>query len=65
MTILRWRDSLSEMPPAATEDEAIDTFAEQIQGLFAGGADVAWIETMSAPEEMRAAAKAASRPALS
>ena len=44
---------------AMTEDEAIDTFAEQIRGLFAGGADVAWIETMSAPEEMRAAAKAA------
>lgn len=46
---------------AMTEDEAIDTFAEQIRGLFAGGADVAWIETMSAPEEMRAAAKAAIR----
>lgn len=46
---------------AMTEDEAIDTFAEQIRGLFDGGADVAWIETMSAPEEMLAAAKAAIR----
>lgn len=46
---------------AMTEAEAIDTFAEQIRGLFEGGADVAWIETMSAPEEMLAAAKAAIR----
>jgi 5-methyltetrahydrofolate--homocysteine methyltransferase len=46
---------------AMTEAEAIDTFAEQINGLFEGGADVAWIETMSAPEEMLAAAKAAIR----
>ena len=46
---------------AMTEVEAIDTFAEQIRGLFKGGADVAWIETMSAPEEMLAAAKAAIR----
>ena len=46
---------------AMTESEAIDTFAEQIRGLFDGGADVAWIETMSAPEEMLAAAKAAIR----
>lgn len=46
---------------AMTEVEAIDTFAEQIRGLFEGGADVAWIETMSAPEEMLAAAKAAIR----
>lgn len=44
---------------ALTEDEAIDAFVEQIKGLQAGGADVVWIETMSAPEEGRAAAKAA------
>lgn len=42
-----------------TEDEAVAVFAEQIEGLKAGGADVAWIETMSAAEEMRAAARAA------
>ncbi len=41
---------------ALTEAEAIDTFAEQIGGLKAGGADVAWIETMSSVEEVRAAA---------
>lgn len=46
---------------ALTEDEAVDTFAEQIEGLKAGGADVAWIETMSAPEEVRCAALAAIR----
>jgi 5-methyltetrahydrofolate--homocysteine methyltransferase len=46
---------------ALTEDEAIDTFVEQIEGLKAGGADVAWIETMSAPEEVRCAAVAAIR----
>jgi 5-methyltetrahydrofolate--homocysteine methyltransferase len=41
---------------AMTHHEAIDTFAEQIAGLKAGGADVAWIETMSSVEEVRAAA---------
>jgi 5-methyltetrahydrofolate--homocysteine methyltransferase len=46
---------------ALTEAEAIDTFAEQMEGLKAGGADVAWIETMSAIEEVRAAANAAIR----
>lgn len=44
---------------ALTDAEAIDTFTEQIAGLRDGGADVAWIETMSAPEEVRAAAQAA------
>ncbi|MFC2250638.1 betaine--homocysteine S-methyltransferase [Labrys portucalensis] len=42
-----------------TEDEAVEIFVEQIEGLKEGGADVIWIETMSAAEEMRAAAKAA------
>jgi 5-methyltetrahydrofolate--homocysteine methyltransferase len=44
---------------ALTDDEAVDVFTEQIAGLAAGGADVAWIETMSAPEEIRAAARGA------
>lgn len=44
-----------------TEDEAVDVFAEQMEGLKAGGADVVWIETMSAAEEIRAAARAAER----
>lgn len=47
-----------------TEEEAIEVFAEEIEGLKAGGADVAWIETMSAPEEIRAATAAAIRVGL-
>lgn len=53
--------SLFEPLGALTESEAIDVFAEEIEGLKAGGADVAWIETMSAVEEVRAAANAAIR----
>jgi 5-methyltetrahydrofolate--homocysteine methyltransferase len=44
-----------------TEAVAVEVFAEQIEGLRDGGAEVAWIETMSAVEEMRAAATAAAR----
>jgi 5-methyltetrahydrofolate--homocysteine methyltransferase len=44
---------------AITEDDASAAFREEVEGLIAGGADVAWIETKSAPEEMRAAARAA------
>lgn len=49
---------------ALTYDEAVEAFAEQIAGLKAGGAEVAWIETMSAPDEIRAAAEAAIRVGL-
>jgi len=49
---------------ALTYEDAVDAFAEQIEGLKAGGAEVAWIETMSAPEEIRAAAEAAIRVGL-
>lgn len=42
-----------------TAEAAVDVFAVQMEGLKAGGADVAWIETMSASEEMQAAATAA------
>jgi len=44
---------------ALTHEAAVAGFAEEIRGLKAGGADVAWIETMSAPEEVHAAATAA------
>jgi methionine synthase I (cobalamin-dependent) len=44
---------------AISEDDAYEAFREQVQGLLDGGADLAWIETKSAPEEMRAAARAA------
>ena len=53
-------DILAPLGPL-TEDEAVEIFVEQIEGLRDGGADVVWIETMSAAEEMRAAAKAAAR----
>jgi len=49
---------------AMTYNEAVDAFAEQIDGLKAGGAEIAWIETMSAPGEIRAAAEAAIRVGL-
>ena len=42
-----------------TFDDAVACFKEQIEGLKAGGADVAWIETMSSPDEMRAAMQGA------
>ncbi|RCS25384.1 betaine--homocysteine S-methyltransferase [Phyllobacterium salinisoli] len=44
---------------ALTYEEAVAAFKEQIEGLKAGGVDVAWIETMSAADEIRAAAEAA------
>ncbi|MCB0998626.1 MAG: betaine--homocysteine S-methyltransferase [Acidimicrobiales bacterium] len=44
---------------ALTHDVAVASFREQIEGLKDGGADVIWIETMSAAEEIRAAAQAA------
>ncbi|SEE57152.1 5-methyltetrahydrofolate--homocysteine methyltransferase [Rhizobiales bacterium GAS188] len=51
-------DLLAPLGPL-TEEEAVAVFAEQIAGLREGGAELAWIETMSAQEEMRAAARAA------
>ncbi len=40
-------------------DEAVEGFAEQARALVAGGADVLWIETMSALDEIRAAIEGA------
>lgn len=37
---------------------AVEMFHEQAEGLKAGGADVLWLETISAAEEFRAAAEA-------
>ncbi len=42
-------------------EDAVEIFEEQIAGLREGGVDVIWIETISAPEEYRAAAEAAAR----
>ncbi|MEL6920212.1 MAG: betaine--homocysteine S-methyltransferase, partial [Pseudomonadota bacterium] len=44
---------------ALSYEDAVSAFREQIAGLKDGSVDVIWIETMSAPEEMRAAAEAA------
>lgn len=44
---------------ALDEQTAVASFREQIDGLLDGGVDVIWIETMSAAEEVRAAARAA------
>ena len=44
---------------ALTEADAVAAFTAQAEGLKAGGADVCWIETMSAAEEIRAAARGA------
>ncbi len=41
-----------------THASAVDMFHEQAEGLKAGGADVLWVETISAPEEFKAAAEA-------
>ncbi|GIL03107.1 MAG: methionine synthase [Alphaproteobacteria bacterium] len=49
---------------ALTYDAAVAAFVEQMEGLKAGGVDVIWIETMSAPEEMQAAAEAAIKVAM-
>ena len=42
-----------------TRKSATEIFAEQIEGLGCGGADLIWIETMSDLEELAAAADAA------
>ncbi len=47
-----------------THAVAVEMFHEQAEGLKEGGADVLWVETISAPEEYRAAAEAASRAGM-
>jgi len=41
-----------------THASAVEMFHEQAEGLKAGGADVLWVETISAAEEFKAAAEA-------
>jgi len=50
---------LFEPMGALTKEAAIASFTAQLNGLRDGGVDVAWIETMSSPEEANAAAEAA------
>ena len=42
-----------------THETAVEMFHEQAEGLKEGGADLLWVETISAPEEFAAAAEAA------
>ena len=42
-------------------DAAVEMFHEQAEGLKDGGADVLWVETISAADEFKAAAEAFSR----
>ena len=44
-----------------THEIAVEMFHEQAEGLKQGGADVLWLETISAPEEYKAAAEAFAR----
>lgn len=41
-----------------SHESAVEMFEETGKGLMDGGADVLWVETISAPEEFRAAAEA-------
>jgi 5-methyltetrahydrofolate--homocysteine methyltransferase len=41
-----------------SHESAVEMFEETGRGLLDGGADVLWVETISAPEEFRAAAEA-------
>ena len=47
-----------------THEVAVSAFTDQIEGLVDGGADMLWIETMSATEEITAASEAASASGL-
>ncbi len=47
-----------------TREAALASFRVQLEGLRDGGADVAWIETMSAPEEANCAAESATAVGL-
>lgn len=47
-----------------TREAALASFTMQLEGLRDGGADVAWIETMSSPEEANTAAEAATAVGL-
>jgi 5-methyltetrahydrofolate--homocysteine methyltransferase len=50
---------LFEPMGSLTRQTALACFATQLEGLRDGGADVAWIETMSTPDEANVAAEAA------
>ena len=47
-----------------THDGAVEMFHEQAEGLKEGGADILWVETISAPEEYAAAAEGCRRAGM-
>ncbi len=47
-----------------SHEGAVEMFQETAEGLRDGGADVLWVETISAPEEFRAAAEAFDRAGM-
>lgn len=49
---------------ALSHTDAVEMFAEQAEGLKEGGVDVLWVETISAAEEMAAAAEAIAQVGL-
>ena len=49
---------------ALTHDLAVEIFHEQAEALKEAGADVLWVETISAPEEFTAAAEAFARTGM-
>ena len=61
-----WARPASSSTPlgALTMEAAVEAFTEQARGLAAGGADVAWIETMSAGRNSRPPRAAQSPPDL-
>ncbi|WP_460273420.1 betaine--homocysteine S-methyltransferase [Celeribacter sp. ULVN23_4] len=54
---------MEPMGPLSYE-RAVEMFYDQAVGLKAGGADIAWIETISAPDEYKAAAEGAAKAGL-
>ncbi len=51
-------DIMEHMGGTLTYASAVEMFHEQAEGLKAGGADVCWVETISAADEFKAAAEA-------
>ncbi|SMF53894.1 5-methyltetrahydrofolate--homocysteine methyltransferase [Tistlia consotensis] len=56
-------DLLEPLGPL-TYEQAVAAFRAQCEGLKAGGADLAWIETMSSPDELKAAIQGATEAGL-
>ena len=58
------RKELIESLGQLSFEACVDAYAEQAEGLAAGGVDVLWLETLSSPEELKVAALGASGAGL-